>query len=541
VTRLAAMLALAGALVAPPVSAQDPPPGASADSAPRVLVMPFENLKRDARIVWLGEAASVLLGDDLAALGGNPITRAERVQTFEQLQVPPAATLTDATVIRIGQLVGADRVVVGTLQVEDDVLIVRARSLALEAGRVLVDVTERGPLADLYATFERVARRMAPSRRSSEEVERQHPPVAAFESYIKGVLAETPATAIAFLNAALKLAPTFDRARLALWNVYTDQDDHEAALASVQSVALDSPYGARARFLAGLSQLEMKKYDEAFAAFKTLADRRAEPAVLNNLGVVQLRRGGTSQSGKPTYFFNQAVEADPDDPDYAFNLGYAYWLDRDPPAAVYWLREAVRRQPADGAAHYLLGAALQANGSGAEAAREKELARRLSSTYAQWDKRPANDPVPKDLERVKQYVEGPHNRRIDAKITSNEQRDQQELAHFYLDSARRLYERESDRDAAAELNRALYLSPYLAEAHLLLGRIHLRNGRLREAVDAFKISLWSAETAPAHAALGEAYRQSDDLTAARTEADRALAMDPDLAEAKALVARLEGR
>jgi len=35
-----------------------------------------------------------------------------------------------------------------------------------------------------------------------------------------------------------------------------------------------------------------------------------------------------------------------------------------------------------------------------------------------------------------------------------------------------------------ELNHALYLSPYLAEAHLLLGRIHLRNGRVHEAIRA---------------------------------------------------------
>jgi Tfp pilus assembly protein PilF len=104
-----------------------------------------------------------------------------------------------------------------------------------------------------------------------------------------------------------------------------------------------------------------------------------------------------------------------------------------------------------------------------------------------------------------------------------------------------MFERESDREATAELNRALYLSPYLADAHLLLGRILLRNGRVREAIDAFKISLWSAETAAAHAALGNAYLQDKDPTRARAEADRALGIDPTLAEAQALAARLNGR
>jgi len=515
---------------------------AHAQPAGRILVMPFENLKREGRIFWLGEASAVLLADDLAALGESPITRPERQQAFERLQVPPAATLTDATVIRLGQLVGAERVVVGSLQLDGDTLLVRARCITLESGKVQADVTERGPLLDLYATVARVAARITSmSARTLDEIQRQHPPVAAFESYIKGLLAETPSNAIAYLDAALRLQPTFDRARLALWDVYTDQGDHDDALAAVASVPADSPLARRARFLAGLSQLELKKYDDAFATFEALAAAQPAAAVLNNLGIVQIRRGGSPQTGQPTYYFNKAREADPDEPDFVFNLGYAYWMDRDTQAAIYWLREAVRRSPADGQAHYILGTALAVAGNAAEAAREKELAHRLSSTFAQWDKRPAAEAIPKGLERVKRDVELPHAARIEAKLASNEQRDQQELARFYLDSGRRLFEKENDREAAAELNRALYLSPYLADAHLLLGRILLRTGRIAEAIDAFKISLWSAETAEGHAALGEAYRQNKDAAAAKAEAERALAIDPASDEAKALLRRLEGR
>ena len=75
--------------------------------------------------------------------------------------MPPAAVLTDATVIRIGQLVGASQVIVGSLQMDNDALVVRARSIALDTGRVQTDVTERGPLPELFATFERLAARAA--------------------------------------------------------------------------------------------------------------------------------------------------------------------------------------------------------------------------------------------------------------------------------------------------------------------------------------------------------------------------------------------
>jgi tetratricopeptide (TPR) repeat protein len=510
---------------------------AHAQPSRRILVMPFENITRDGRVFWLGEAAAVLLADNLNALGADAITREERRAVFEQLQIPPAASLTEATVIRIGHLVGAADVVVGTLQLDGDELVVRARNIVLESGRIDRTATERGPVPDLFTTFERLAQAFVPGGGTTSPATVLHPPMAAFEQYVKGLLAQTPVTATGYLNAALQLHPPFARARLALWDVFAEQGDHERALASVKAVPSDSAWSRRARFLTAVSQLHLRRHDDAFAGFKSLADEQASPAILNNLGVAQLRRGASPQGGHAAYFFNRAAEMDPGDPDYFFNLGYAYWAARDPQAAAYWLREAVRRNPADGDAHYVLGAALSAAGHLAEATREKELARRLSSTYEEWERRPAADAVPKDLERIKDEVEVPHGSRAAETLTAAGQRDQRELARFYLDRGRRLYEQETDREALAELDRALFLSPYLPEAHLLVGRIHLRNRRLLEAADALKISLWSAETAEAHVVLGTVLVEMKDLAGARAEAERALALDPLSAEAKQLLER----
>lgn len=507
----------------------------------RVLVMPFENASRDGRIVWLGEAAAVLLADDLNAMGTPAITRDERREAFERLQVPPAAALTDATVIRIGQLLRASQVVRGTLAMDGDTVVVRARVVVLDTARVSVDATERGALPELFATFERVARRIAPaSSRSSADVERTHPPVAAFENYIKGLLAETPATAVNYLDMALKADPTFDRARIALWEIFDAQGEHAKALTAVNVVPASSTLARRARFRLALSQLNLKRYDDAYATFKALVDARSTPALLNNLGVVQLRRGGTPSSGTPTYFLTKASEADATDPTYFFNLGYAYWLERDTQAAIYWLREALRRDPTDGDAHYVLGVALAAAGSTNESAREKELARRLSSAYEDWDKRPASDPVPRGLERVKTDVELPHDRQIEQTLANNTA-DQRELARFYLDRARRLAAQQSDRDAMNELNRVLFLSPYDAQAHLLLGKLHLRAGHAREAIDALNISIWSVDSAEGHALLAQAYLDARENDQARREAERALVLEPGNAAARTILDTLRAR
>ena len=124
-------------------------------------------------------------------------------------------------------------------------------------------------------------------------------------------------------------------------------------------------------------------------------------------------------------------------------------------------------------------------------------------------------------------------------IVNAAQREQRELATFHLDRGRRLFEREQDREAMMELRRAVYLSPYEAQAHLLIGRIHLRAGRPQEAIDALKISIWSEDSAPARVALAEAYLKLGNTAAARTELESALVLDPASADAKRLLAEMK--
>ncbi len=238
------------------------------------------------------------------------------------------------------------------------------------------------------------------------------------------------------------------------------------------------------------------KYDDAFATFKALVDERPTAAVLNNLGVVQLRRGGTPQTGQPTYYFNKAAEAEPTDPDYFFNLGYAYWLERDTQAAIYWLREAVRRNPADGDAHFVLGAALSAAGNTTEANREKELARRLSSTYADWEKRPASDVSPEGPrtgEERRRTARREHGSRdawpAAGSAISRSWRSSTSIAGVVSTSRRATAMRSTELESGA-----LPVALSTPRPTCWSARIHLRGGRVQEAIDALKISLWSAET-----------------------------------------------
>jgi Tfp pilus assembly protein PilF len=512
--------------------------------ASRVLVVPFENVQDTPRFHWLSEAAAVLLTDGLRASPSGAIVRSERVRAFEQLYLPVSASLSRATIIKVGHLVGAGEVIVGTFRVDGTTLAVTARSIRLDAGRLNPEVTERGELTELFGIFDRLAVRLGRGGTRQGGPAAQHPPLDAFENYIKGLLAESPLAQATFLEAALRDFPGFDRARLSLWEVRAEQADHVGALDAVRSVSTSSPASFNARFFTGISQLELKRYDEALGTLKGLLDApppdpAASAAVFNNLGVLILRRGASPQTGSAAYHLTKATDADPD-PDYMFNLGYAYASERNYQGALYWLREALRRDPTDVDAHYVLAAALQATGNAVESTRERDLARQLSSRYAELDRRSADQktPVPAGLERLRLDPESSRALRADQTIVTSAQREQRELAAFHLEQGRRLFDREQDREALAELRRAVYLSPYEARAHLLIGRIYLRAGRPADAIDAFKISIWSEDQSQAHVFLAEAYLKTGDTAGARAEIQRALALDPSSADAKRLLAEI---
>jgi tetratricopeptide (TPR) repeat protein len=511
-----------------------------AASRPAVLVVPFNSEGRDPRGYWLREASAVIVTNDLVSRGVAAMSRDERLRAFDSLRVPASARLSHATVIRVGQIVGATRVIVGSCAITGETLTVRARSILLDNGRLSAEVVESGPLANLFDIYGRVARRVSegvPAGTVSDPISR--PPVAAFEQYIKGLLAEAPEMKLSFLREAVRLAPDLMNARLEMWAVNNAIGEHQDALTAIRQVPETHALAREAAFLASVSLVQLSRYQEAFDALTTMNRAAIDGSLLNNLGIVQLRRPPGATGRRAVTYFTDAIAVEGADSDLLFNLGYAYWLDRDLPNAIQSLREAVRRNPADDAAHYVLGVALQMSGNAAEGARERELARRLSSEYAEWEKtQPGATAVPRGLERLRTELSVPAFRRVETGIVSAGQRSQQELAAFHVDAGRRAYLVERDDEAMASFRRAVYLSPYDAEAHLLLGRVYLRGGRHQEAVDEFTISIWSRDSVAARLALAEAYIQMQNFAGARSELQAVMSREPANPDARRLLARI---
>ena len=462
-----------------------------------VLVLAFEPENRADGAGWLREGLPLLVAGALEAQGADVFDRATRIEALEQLQLPPQSPLSRASAIRVGELLGAAAVVTGQFSLSGTSLVIRARTVSLSPPALSPEVTLTRPLGALFEAASGVASLLAgaPSLVGAWVTP---PSVAAFAALVEGLTADSVDEQERYLKTALNLAPAYAEARLAYWSLLRDEGRHGPALEAVMAVPQASGLQRQARYAAALSLIDLRRHDEAFRTLRDLLKLQPASAVANALGVIQLRRTPTAQTGQPTYYFSQAVELDPENADLYFNLGYAYWRARDAQGSAYWLREAVRRNPADAEAHFVLGSALQQLGATVEGQREQALARQLSGDVDRW-----STGVPSGLERLSTTLKGVRRRghALDAPTSAAERTS---LARFHLDAGRRAFERGDDREALSALRRATFLSPYLAEAHLLLGRLYLRADRVDEAVAALRIALWSDDSPDAKTWLAEA-------------------------------------
>lgn len=523
------------------------PAGDQGVPAPLVLVMPFE-ASADPQAPggataanWLGEAAALLLTDELNGLGYSALSRGDRVAIFDRLQLPMSPELTRATMIRVGALVGASEVLVGRIHLGEQVT-ASVRTIQIDTGRQLAEVVQQAPLTDLFGLFGRIATDVGrlTGRLGTPAPHRPDPmPLQPFENYVKGLMAVAPAAQQRFLESAMSQVPRDGRVLTALWAVYAEQGLHDKALAVAGAVPQDSPWLRQARFGVALSLIELRRYDGAFKELTTQHGQWPSAAVSNALGIVQLRRGTVpSSSGTAASYFARAVQQAPESVDYLFNLGYARALAGESAAALNGLREVVRRDATDGDAHLVMGALLSQGGRAVEAQRELELARLLGTSLETVPATVAK--VPPGLERLGQSLEDTAVLDAISSRATPGQRDQVETAAYHLERGRRLALDGNDREAALELRRAIYLAPYEDEPHVILGRLYERAGRIGEAIDEFKVAIWCRETAAARTSLGRALLSTGDREGAKRELERALVLDPKSVEAQELLRKIGG-
>ena len=110
-----------------------------------------------------------------------------------------------------------------------------------------------------------------------------------------------------------------------------------------------------ANFLLGVALFQSGDFAGAQKAFQVVADAVPLSEVFNNLGAAESRRN----LPQALEAFRKALDGDPNDPVYHFNVGYALWKKGDYMAAADRFRAVLDRQPEDEFATLMLGMCLK--------------------------------------------------------------------------------------------------------------------------------------------------------------------------------------
>jgi tetratricopeptide (TPR) repeat protein len=487
-----------------------------------LLVLPFQNNSKVPGLDWIGESFPEVLGPRFT--GFFVIDREERLHAFDRLGLPANLRPSRATAYEIAQAMEVDYVILGSYAYDGQSFSARAQVLDMARLHLSEPVVASGSLPALIQVETLLAldlmRALAPKlaiSRSEFLSAQPVPRLDAFENYMRGLAAGSPQEKIARFRDAVRLNPAYPQAILELGETYYEAREYESATSWLERIPKSDPQAREASFYLGICEYYLGHYEKAQNAFDFVASRLPLTEVYNNLGVIAERRGQKSASE----YFRRAVEADPRDPDYRFNLAIALARNGDTAGAARELRELLALRPSDGEAKALL-----------DALGRPQVITDTAAT-------PALKPEAKlPLERIKRNYDEASFRQLAFELENLSEMklaDEPPRMHaaFHVERGSTLLNQGFTFEAEKHFREALTLDPSNAAAHLGMARI-LAADKPSEARAEARTALGLQASAEAYLLLAQLDLRDNKTVAAGEDVERALELEPANAAAVAL-------
>jgi TolB-like protein len=196
---LAALLALHALALSGP-SAAAPVPGP-------VAVLPFKNLNTDPKLDWLKLGIAETMVADLRR--GKKVEVVERSQidrALGELALAEKKETEEGTAAKVGKLVGAKTVVLGSFQKAGKELRISARFVAVETGVVLEAAKATGPMDRVFALQDEVVAKLVgkPPEKRARAGKKM---LVAYELYAKSLSVASDADRVGLLREAVAADP----------------------------------------------------------------------------------------------------------------------------------------------------------------------------------------------------------------------------------------------------------------------------------------------------------------------------------------------
>ena len=504
--------ALCAAAQGPNASGPDPSAAVSSPNGRILLVLPFDNRSTQPSLEWIREAAAELLSSRFASAGFSPVNREDRVYALDHLGLPEGFHPSRASSIKIAETLDADAIIVGSFTTDGVNIVAEASIVDVSRLRMNPPVDARGKLTDMIAVFDTLAwkltRQLEPSFNGAQETfvaAGAGLRLDAFEQYIRGITEPDQSERLGHLNQAVKLSPDFSPAWMALGREYYLNQQYDQAAAAFDRVGRNDPEALEAGFYRGLSLVFSGDYPKAEQAFADVARILPLADVVNNQGVAVSRQGHNAIA-----LFRQAIAADPDAADYHFNLAVSLRHYNQDAEAISELTQCLHLHPNDSEAQALLAAWKSPTPPSATA---------------------DPDAHPDPLERIARNFDEVAFRQAAQML--DQMNDARTAQLSPRDCALRLAARAQDylnRGLLLEAER-LYLSAQaadnsVAQAHAGLAQVREQTGDTEAARSEATRAIHLQPSAPAYLVLGRLDLAAGNLTKATAEAGQALKLDP---------------
>ncbi len=485
-----------------------------------LLVLPFDNRTGQANLDWVGESFSEIIDQRLSSAGYLTISRDDRDYAMDHLGLPLGFRPSRATTIRIAQTLDAEFVIVGHFTMQGDRVTTQAQVLQVNQLRMSKPVEESNDLPHLLTLENTIAwdsaRQIDPKFQvalSTFVAASQNIKLDSYENYIRGISTQNPDEKIKSLKAAVATTPAYTAALLALGKAQYANRDFDGAASTLGKIPVSNPSALEANFYRGLARFNFAKYAEAETAFGFVASRLPLPEVVNDQGVAQAR-----QKKDGTALLQRASNADPQDPDYHYNVALSLRRRGNLQGARIEAEQAVKLRPNDNEAK-LLAAVL----AGTQAPPGFDPQERMRRTYSEAGVRQAAFQLDQ-LRQAKNEELPPAARAETLAISGNE----------YLSSGLLL-------EAEREFQQAILTDPRSSTAHLGLAQVRERSGNTEEARTEAAQSVQLKPTAAAYLVLARVDLQNKQLAVSASDVGNALKLEPKNTAAAALRDTLKAR
>ncbi|NYF53177.1 tetratricopeptide repeat protein [Tunturiibacter gelidoferens] len=499
-----------------------------------VLVLPFDNRSGQAALAWVGDSFPDTLNQRLTSAGFLTIAREDRQYALDHLGLPIDFRPSRATTIRIAQNLDADFVIVGSYNVANGRIAVQAQVLEvknLKLSAPLQDSSELNRLFDVEnAIAWKAARQIDPHFNVAQQTflaASGGVQLSAFENYIRGTDAPTSQERIKRLQAAIAANPNYPAALLALGKAQYSEREYDQAAVTFAKIPQTDRRALEAGFYIGLSRFNTAKYAEAESAFAFVASRLPLPEVVNNQAVASSRQGHNAVP-----LFQRASTADPNDPDYHYNLAVALFRQGDFAGAKREVDLTLKLRPADSEAAQLKTsinsgrkppAVAAAAATDTTASSDFDPLERIRRTYSEASFRQAAFQL--DQMRAMRLATLP---------PAEQAAEYTQQGHEYLTQG-------LVPEAEQEFQTAIAADAASAEAHAGLAQVRERSGNSADARAEAQSSIMLHPNIPAYLVLARLDLQANDASASARDVSKALQLDPKDSSAQGMRQALQAR